>query len=166
MIRPKYSSNQSAVSSTCWPSSGVRFGSSTRAKRSECSLNSSRSAVGTPIISAITTVGSGFASAEISSIRPEPPDSASASSIIPCAVARMWSSILATARGVKARLTSPRSRVWSGGSRLKMLGVSCPRTSWFSVSPLRGSLLNCLWLRRIWSQSSYRVSTRLFVSGL
>ena len=73
------------------------MGSSARARRLDHTLKRSRSLSGTPIILAITIMGSGAAKAFIRSNSSAP----STLSTRPCAVARMKSSSLATERGVK-----------------------------------------------------------------
>ncbi len=68
--------------------------------------------VGTPSNSAMTMTGIGVAKASISSTSPWP----SKRSISSWASAAMRGLSRSTWRETKARLTSPRSRVWSGGS--------------------------------------------------
>ena len=69
---------------------------------------------------------------------------------------------VSTTRGVKALLTSARSRVWSGGSRNSMDTASpdpsgpppkrLSNSAWYPLLPKRGS-------RRKAATSSYRVRT-------
>ena len=61
----------------------------------------------------MTVTGSGYANCSIRSIVPAPSTASSRPSTIACTSERRRSTIF----GVKALLTSPRSRVWSGGSR-------------------------------------------------
>src|SRR5437660_1483210 len=94
-------------------SGGSMIASSPRAMSRPHCLKRSRSSTGTPSIWQITVTGSGYANCSIRSIVPAPSTPSSRPSTIACTSGRSRSTIF----GVKALLTSPRSRVWSGGSR-------------------------------------------------
>jgi hypothetical protein len=85
--------------------------------------NVRRSASGTPSRSQITLMGRGKAKASSRSTSAGPAAIRSAS---PAAISSMRGRMPAMARMVNARLTSLRSRVWSGGSELSM----CRPSSW------------------------------------
>ena len=95
-------------------------------------LKRSWSFTGTPSISQMTRTGSGYANSSIRSIWPFPAASASRSSTI----CWMWGRRLSSAFGVKALLTSPRRRVWSGGSRSSM---ESPRPGGGTAMPKRAA---------------------------
>ena len=80
-----------------------------------CSLPSR----GTPSSSEITATGNGTASSAMTS----PPPCAASRSRIGSNSARNWGRSSSTRRGVNARLTSERMRVWSGGFRNNMVEV-------------------------------------------
>ena len=118
ITRRRYASIASPASFASWRSSGVSIGLKFITPRSDQRLKSARSAGSTPSISAITIVGSGPANASIRSTSPSALISSNSSSTISCILGRICSTALA----VKALLTSPRSRVWYGGSAKSMLG--------------------------------------------
>ena len=92
--------------------------------------NDVRSASGTPSSSQITPIGSGKAKASSRSTSAGPAAIRSASRP---AIASMRGRRAAMARTVKARLTSLRSRVWSGGSVLSRCRLSSwANTDWAS----------------------------------
>ena len=91
-----------------------------RATSRDHSLTASLSSSGTPRSSEITATGNGYASSSITSIRGASAARSSSRSTMSWTRPRSVS----TTRGVKALLTSARSRVWSGGSRNSMDSAS------------------------------------------
>ena len=82
---------------------------------------------------------------------------------------RMRGSSALTVLGVNALLTSARSRVWSGGSRMSIV-YSCGGGSMASCRddsvPFRGSLPKRRWSRRMAAISAWRVNTQEFSNRL
>ena len=111
----RYAANSSRAA-RCLPRSSSetrKAGSKALARASDQATSSGRSAGGMPSSSLITATGNGSARPEIRSNRPPGPGTALPSSSAVSASTRGVSSL--TRAGVKARDTSRRSRVWSGG---------------------------------------------------
>ncbi len=80
------------------------------------------SSAGTPSISQMISTGNGRASSATTSMPPRSAARSRMSSTIRSIRGRSCS----TRWGVNARLTRPRRRVWSGGSRKRKLGTKAP----------------------------------------
>ena len=63
-------------------------------------------------------------------------------------------------------VTSARSRVWSGGSRMSMLGRGIVASCRADNVPLRGSLPKRRWSRRMAFTSAWRANTQALSSRL
>ena len=99
--------------------------------RSKPSKMRGRSGSGMPMMSPMTVIGSASATSSIQSPLPR----ASRSSIIRAARARMPSSSLAIARGVKALEMSFRCLLCSGGSSVMIVGYDANRSAGWMSGP-------------------------------